>query len=89
MVFMKGTPEVPKCGFSREIIALLSSYSIPPLKFGTFNILSDELVRQEIKVYSNWPSFPQLYINGSLIGGLDITKELHSSGELKEMLSII
>jgi Grx4 family monothiol glutaredoxin len=79
MVFIKGTPDAPRCGFTRKMLALLNDAGI---QFGTFDILSDQAVREGLKVYKNWPTFPQLYINGELIGGLDIATELHQSGEL-------
>eukprot|EP00441_Pelagodinium_beii_P040885 CAMPEP_0197626864 /NCGR_PEP_ID=MMETSP1338-20131121/5646_1 /TAXON_ID=43686 ORGANISM="Pelagodinium beii, Strain RCC1491" /NCGR_SAMPLE_ID=MMETSP1338 /ASSEMBLY_ACC=CAM_ASM_000754 /LENGTH=330 /DNA_ID=CAMNT_0043197445 /DNA_START=42 /DNA_END=1030 /DNA_ORIENTATION=+ len=78
-VFMKGTPEEPRCGFSRKLVALLNENSI---QFASFDILSDEDVRQGLKEYSNWPTYPQLYNNGKLIGGLDIVKELADEGSL-------
>lgn len=73
MLFMKGNPSEPKCGFSRQVVALLNDESI---QFGTFDILNDEEVRQGLKQFSNWPTYPQLYVNGALIGGLDILKEM-------------
>uniref|UniRef100_UPI00398E337C glutaredoxin 3 n=1 Tax=Pristiophorus japonicus TaxID=55135 RepID=UPI00398E337C len=79
MVFMKGTPQEPRCGFSRRIVEILNERNI---RFCTFDILSDEDVRQGLKIYSNWPTYPQLYVNGELVGGLDIVKELAESGEL-------
>ncbi|KNE70825.1 Grx4 family monothiol glutaredoxin [Allomyces macrogynus ATCC 38327] len=83
VLFMKGTPQQPKCGFSRQTIELLSKYNA---RYSTFNILADEQVRQALKVFSNWPTYPQLYINGELIGGLDILKELDATGELQELI---
>ncbi|XP_029927739.1 glutaredoxin 3 [Myripristis murdjan] len=80
MLFMKGSSQEPRCGFSRQIVALLKDRSI---QFSSFDILSDEEVRQGLKTYSNWPTYPQLYVNGELIGGLDIVKELAESGELE------
>jgi len=83
MLFMKGTPTTPQCGFSNKIVEILNKEGA---KFDSFNILSDEEVRQGLKEYSNWPTFPQLYISGKLIGGLDILKELVEEGEFKNML---
>lgn len=83
MLFMKGTPEEPKCGFSRQIIQILKDNNI---RFSSFNILQDEEVRQGLKTFSNWPTYPQLYAKGELLGGLDIVKELAESGELKSQL---
>ncbi|PRT54002.1 Monothiol glutaredoxin-4 [Wickerhamiella sorbophila] len=73
MLFMKGTPAEPKCGFSRQLVAILRENQV---RFGFFDILKDNAVRQGLKTYSDWPTFPQLYINGELQGGLDIVKEL-------------
>ncbi|XP_078421025.1 glutaredoxin 3 isoform X2 [Cetorhinus maximus] len=81
MLFMKGTPQEPRCGFSRKIVEILNDHDI---RFCTFDILSDEDVRQGLKVYSNWPTYPQLYANGELLGGLDIVKELAETGELEK-----
>lgn len=72
MVFIKGTPSEPKCGFSRQLIAILREHQV---KFGFFDILKDNAVRQGLKTFSDWPTFPQLYINGEFQGGLDIVKE--------------
>lgn len=80
MLFMKGSAQEPRCGFSRQIVALLKEHNI---QFSSFDILSDEEVRQGLKTYSNWPTYPQLYANGELLGGLDIVKELAESGELE------
>jgi len=83
MVFMKGTPDEPKCKFSRAAMELLKEHNIP---FGSFNILGDDAVRQGIKTYSNWPTFPQFYKNAELIGGLDIVKEiLEEEGSLDSL----
>ncbi|KAG7391772.1 monothiol glutaredoxin grx4 [Phytophthora boehmeriae] len=85
MLFMKGNPTEPKCGFSRQMVALLNEEKI---QFGTFDILNDEEVRQGLKQFSNWPTFPQLYVNGSLVGGLDIIKEMKSEGSIVEQLGL-
>ena len=77
MLFMKGTPTAPKCGFSRQIVELLQEDKIP---FASFDILSDEEVRQGLKKHSNWPTYPQLYVKGDLMGGLDIVKEMKDDG---------
>nr|DBA15000.1 TPA: hypothetical protein GDO54_004267 [Pyxicephalus adspersus] len=82
MLFMKGSPQEPRCGFSRQIIGILNKHNI---QFSSFDILSDEEVRQGLKTFSNWPTYPQLYVNGELIGGLDIVKEMEASGELDTM----
>jgi len=83
MLFMKGNPDAPKCGFSRTTIELMGKHEAD---YSTFDILTDEDVRQGLKTYSNWPTYPQLYIDGELIGGLDILKEMDASGELGPML---
>ena len=80
---MKGNPGRPQCGFSRQTVELLATIDA---KYETFDIFSDEAVRQGLKKYSNWPTYPQMYVNGDLIGGLDILKELHESGELESAL---
>lgn len=72
MLFMKGTPSAPQCGFSRQLVALLRENSV---KYGFFNILADDEVRQGLKEFADWPTFPQLWVNGDLVGGLDIVKE--------------
>lgn len=84
MVFMKGTPDEPRCGFSRKMVALLRDNGCA--EFGTFDILTDNAVRQGIKTYSNWPTFPQLYVRSKLIGGLDIVKELIEEDEFEEAM---
>ncbi|XP_021961088.1 glutaredoxin 3 [Folsomia candida] len=83
MLFMKGTPSEPQCGFSRTIVGLLNETEVP---YSTFNILADNEIREGLKVYSNWRTYPQLYIRGELIGGLDIVKELKESGDLMDTL---
>ncbi|KAJ1618314.1 thioredoxin-like protein [Pavlovales sp. CCMP2436] len=84
VLFMKGSPDAPRCGFSRQIVDLLNGEGV---QFGHFDILRDEEVRQGLKAYSNWPTFPQLYANGKLVGGLDIVRELKEEGELKDSLA--
>jgi len=79
MVFMKGDPETPKCGFSNQLMHILKEVDLP---FSTFDILSDEEVRQGLKKFSDWPTYPQVYVKGELIGGLDIIKDLKESGDL-------
>jgi len=85
MIFMKGAPENPRCGFSKQLVAILSS-EVPDVAYGHFDILSDEEVRQGLKTFSNWPTYPQIYVKGELVGGLDILKELQEAGELKDTL---
>ena len=83
MLFMKGDPASPKCGFSRQTVELLQSLNVD---FGTFDILTDDEVRQGLKTYSSWPTYPQVYVDGELLGGLDILKEMHASGDLEPIL---
>nr|AEE62786.1 unknown [Dendroctonus ponderosae] len=83
MLFMKGDRVKPRCGFSRQIIEILNSTGV---SYSTFDILQDEEVRQSLKVYSDWPTYPQLYIKGELIGGLDIVKEMMADGSLATSL---
>uniref|UniRef100_A0A6V2I295 Glutaredoxin domain-containing protein n=2 Tax=Ditylum brightwellii TaxID=49249 RepID=A0A6V2I295_9STRA len=82
MLFMKGVPSAPKCGFSRQIVDIIESYDVP---YDTFNILTDEEIRQGLKKYSDWPTYPQLYVDGDLIGGLDIVKEMEEGGDLNDL----
>ncbi len=84
MVFMKGNPAEPRCGFSRQLMEILRPLGV---KFETFDILGDEEVRQGLKTFSKWPTYPQVYVKGAFIGGLDIIKEMQEEGELKEALS--
>jgi len=84
MLYMKGTVDEPQCGFSAQVVSVLKTYDVP---FETFNILEDEDIRQGIKEYSDWPTVPQLYVNGEFIGGCDILTEMHSNGELKQVLT--
>lgn len=83
MAFIKGTPSAPQCGFSRKFVELLKKEKIT---FGAFNILSDPAIRDGLKKYSNWPTYPQLYINGELVGGLDVCTQLAEQGELRGMV---
>ncbi|KAJ2744236.1 glutaredoxin [Coemansia sp. BCRC 34301] len=83
MVFIKGTASQPMCGFSKKIVRMLNEQNI---KYGYFDILTDEEVRQGLKEYSDWPTFPQLYISGELVGGVDIVSEMIESGDLMAMI---
>jgi monothiol glutaredoxin len=85
MVFMKGTKLMPQCGFSNNVVQILNMLGIP---FETFDVLADQDVRQSIKEYSNWPTIPQVYVNGEFVGGSDILIELYQNGELQEMLEV-
>lgn len=82
-LFMKGTPEMPQCGFSYRVCQVLSAWKVP---FQSFNVLSDEAIRNGIKEFSNWPTIPQLYVNKSFVGGCDIIEELANTGEFKDVL---
>ena len=83
VLFMKGTPEVPQCGFSAAVTKILSQLGV---SFTPVNVLEDDALRQSIKDYSNWPTIPQLYVKGELVGGCDIVREMHKSGELRPLL---
>ena len=83
VLYMKGTPESPMCGFSAKVIQILNQVGAIYI---TFDVLSDPNLRQGIKDFSQWPTIPQLYINGEFVGGCDIVKELFDSGELKKIL---
>ncbi|HEV6966584.1 Grx4 family monothiol glutaredoxin [Roseateles sp.] len=85
MLFMKGTAQFPMCGFSGRAIQILKAAGATDLK--TFNVLEDEEVRQGIKEYANWPTIPQLYIDGEFVGGSDIMMEMYESGELQQALA--
>lgn len=82
-LFMKGNPTFPQCGFSNQVVQILKEFKVP---FGHFDVLSDMEVREGIKVFSDWPTIPQLYLEGELIGGCDIVRELWQSGELEQQL---
>ena len=84
MLFMKGSPEQPQCGFSARVVQILEFLKVP---YHTFDVLSDEDIRQGIKEYGSWPTIPQLYINKELLGGCDIVQEMFQSGELEKSLS--
>lgn len=83
ILFMKGSKQMPLCGFSARVVDVLSRFAI---EFETRNVLEDDDLRQGIKEYSNWPTLPQLYINGKFIGGCDIVLQLYADGKLQEML---
>lgn len=83
MLFMKGNPAMPQCGFSAAVVTVLKEIGAP---FGTYNILSDPEIREGLKEYAQWPTFPQLYVDGNLVGGCDIVRELHARGELARLL---
>ena len=84
VLFMKGTPEIPQCGFSMTVSNILKELKV---KFSGVNVLADPEIRQGIKDFSNWPTVPQLYVKGEFIGGCDIVKEIHDKGELKKIVT--
>ena len=84
MLFMKGNPAMPQCGFSATVVGILKEVGVP---FGSFNILADQEIREGLKEYSSWPTFPQLYVDGKLVGGCDIVRGMHAKGELQKLLS--
>ncbi|KAI0332768.1 glutaredoxin [Cubamyces sp. BRFM 1775] len=86
VLFMKGTPEAPQCGFSRAAVQVLDIHGVPPEKMKTFDVLEDSELRQNIKEFSDWPTIPQLYVNGEFVGGCDILINMHQSGELDDLL---
>ena len=83
VLFMKGTPVFPQCGFSAAVVQVLSQLGV---KFKGINILEDADMRQGVKEFANWPTIPQLYIKGEFVGGCDIVKEMYTSGELADLL---
>ncbi|KAK4496271.1 hypothetical protein PRZ48_012251 [Zasmidium cellare] len=86
VLFMKGTPEMPQCGFSRASIQILGLQGVNPQKFTAFNVLEDEELRAGIKEYSEWPTIPQLYVDKEFIGGTDILMSMHQDGSLAKLL---
>jgi monothiol glutaredoxin len=85
VVFMKGTKLMPQCGFSNNVVQILNILGVP---YETVDVLADGDIRNGIKEYSNWPTIPQLYINGEFIGGSDVAIELYKSGELQEKVEV-
>lgn len=84
LLFMKGTPQAPLCGFSGRVVQILNHIGVP---FKGINVLESDALRQGIKNYTNWPTIPQLYVKGEFVGGCDIIMEMFQSGELKQVLS--
>lgn len=84
MLFMKGTPMFPQCGFSARVVQILKHAGVP---FKTVNVLEDPEIRDGIKQFSNWPTIPQLYVKGEFVGGCDIITEMYQSGELQTLLA--
>jgi len=85
VLYMKGTPQSPQCGFSATAIEILRRCGVDD--YATYNVLQDADLRQGIKEFSNWPTIPQLYVNGEFVGGCDIVREMYGSGELQKLLS--
>jgi monothiol glutaredoxin len=85
LLFMKGTPDAPRCGFSARTVAALEALGKP---FAAVDILPDPRIRQELSAISNWPTIPQLFVNGELVGGCDIVTEMYETGELAEVLGV-
>jgi monothiol glutaredoxin len=84
VLFMKGTPQFPMCGFSSQVVQILTYLGVP---YKGVNVLEDETIRQGIKAYSNWPTIPQLYVKGEFIGGCDIAREMFQAGELQQLFA--
>ena len=84
VVFMKGSPDAPQCGFSSQVVSILGRL-LPA--YGHFDVLSDRDVREGLKEFSNWPTIPQLYVNGEFVGGSDIMMEMYQAGELQPLLT--
>ena len=86
VLFMKGNPDSPQCGFSANVVGMLNQLGRP---FKTFDILSDHAIRLGLKQYANWPTYPQLYVKGELLGGNDILVEMYQSGELQKLFATL
>jgi monothiol glutaredoxin len=86
LLFMKGDPNFPMCGFSGRAVQILKACGVDPKGLTTVNVLEDDEIRQGIKEYSNWPTIPQLYVKGEFVGGSDIMMEMYESGELQQVL---
>ena len=85
VLYMKGTPQFPQCGFSQAAVQMLNACGVD--KFFSVNVLADPDIRQGIKDYSDWPTIPQLYVNGEFVGGCDIMREMYEAGELQQLLA--
>jgi len=85
VLFMKGTPQMPQCGFSALAVQVLNACGVG--EFHSVNVLADPEIRQGIKEFANWPTIPQLYVNGEFVGGSDIMREMYQSGELQKLLA--
>jgi monothiol glutaredoxin len=87
VLYMKGTPQMPQCGFSAMAVQVLNACGVR--EFQSVNVLADPEIRQGIKDYANWPTIPQLYVNGEFVGGSDIMREMYQSGELQKLLETV
>ena len=85
MLFMKGTPDAPRCGFSARLVAILDALGV---EYAALDVLPDARIREELSAVSNWPTIPQLFVNGELVGGCDIATEMFQAGELTELLGV-
>ena len=85
MVFMKGNKLMPQCGFSNNVVQIINTLGVP---FETLDVLADQEIRQGIKEYSNWPTIPQVYLNGEFLGGSDILIEMYNKGELQQLVEV-
>ena len=85
MLFMKGNPSMPQCGFSAAVVNILKEQGV---QYGSFNILADQELREGLKQYAQWPTYPQLYLDGKLVGGCDIVMEMYETGELAQALGV-
>jgi monothiol glutaredoxin len=85
VLYMKGTPQFPQCGFSATVAEILKRCGVG--EYFSVNVLADDAIRQGIKEYANWPTIPQLYVNGEFVGGCDIIREMYETGELQKVLS--
>ena len=85
VLYMKGTPQFPQCGFSATVAEILKRCGVND--YASFNVLQDDALREGIKQFSNWPTIPQLYVNGEFVGGCDILREMYQSGELQQLLA--
>jgi len=84
---MKGTPQLPECGFSRAVVQVLDMHGVPLEKMKTYNVLEDQELRNGIKEFSEWPTIPQVYVDGEFVGGCDILLGMHQNGELEKLLT--
>lgn len=87
VLYMKGTPQFPQCGFSANAAQILKACGVSD--FFSVNVLEDQAIREGVKAYANWPTIPQLYVNGQFVGGSDIMREMYQSGELQKLLTAV